>query len=52
MDLTYIRLRYSSDILIAVEAFLVIFELCIHASGTGSTSETANVSHNRVWAGQ
>jgi len=39
MDLTYVRLRYSSVILIAVEALPVIFELGIHAAGTGFTPE-------------
>jgi len=52
MDLTYVRLTYSSVILIAVEALLLIFELCIHAGGTGFTSENSPHSHNRVWAGQ
>jgi hypothetical protein len=37
MDLTYVRLSNSSVILIAVEALLLIIELCIHASGTGFT---------------
>ena len=36
MDLTYIRLMYSSDILIAVDALPVIFELGVHTKMRGT----------------